>query len=279
MNKIKVFKSDEGRDKIRKYYNGILSFFPFARKYVDTSFGKTFVLEAGQIGNPALVLLHGSCSNSATWLGDIPVLMGKFHVFAVDILGEAGNSEENRLDINSDEYAHWFGELFDKLGISQAVIMGNSLGGWLALHFAAAYPEKTSALVLLAPSGIVQARQSFLAKTADLSKDPKSNASVKDAIFGDTAVPKEVMEFMSLVMANFNPVTDALSVLTDEQMRNLTMPVFMIAGKADIITDNIEAAKRLAKFVPHARIDLTEGSHVIVNTASVVLPFLIKERK
>ncbi|MFA7673657.1 MAG: alpha/beta hydrolase [Clostridia bacterium] len=275
MNKIKVFKSDEGRDRIRKYYNGILSFFPFRQKYVDTSFGKTFVLEAGQPGYPALVLLHGSCSNSAMWLGDIPVLMSNFHVFAVDTLGEAGNSEETRLDIDTDEYTRWLSELLEKLDISQAVIMGNSMGGWLALHFAAAFPKRTSALVLLAPAGIVPARQSFLAKTANISEDPDSAASVKNAIFADTAVPKEVMEFMSLVMADFNPITGAFWVLSDEQMRNLTMPVLMIAGKDDITTDTKEAAKRLAKFVPHARIDLIEGSHVIINTAATVMPFLL----
>ena len=56
-----VFKSEEGRDKIRGYYNKILSFFPLTQKYVDTSFGKTFVLEAGSAKNPAVILSQGHC--------------------------------------------------------------------------------------------------------------------------------------------------------------------------------------------------------------------------
>lgn len=35
-----------------------------------------------------------------------------------------GNSEENRLNINSDEYPHWLNELLDMLNVEQAVIMG-----------------------------------------------------------------------------------------------------------------------------------------------------------
>ena len=42
-----VFKSVQRRDKVRAYYNQILRFFPFTQRYVDTSFGKTFVLKAG----------------------------------------------------------------------------------------------------------------------------------------------------------------------------------------------------------------------------------------
>ncbi len=75
------------------------------------------MLEAGKVENPAVILLHGSCSNSAAWLGDIPTLADKFHVFAVDILGEAGNSEEYRLDIDSDQYPQWLAELLDLLSI------------------------------------------------------------------------------------------------------------------------------------------------------------------
>ena len=70
-----VFKTEECRDMIRSRYNQILSNFPFKQLYVETSFGKTFVLESGDPKNPPLILLHGSCSNSAFWSGEISVLL------------------------------------------------------------------------------------------------------------------------------------------------------------------------------------------------------------
>lgn len=277
MNNTIVFKSDEGRDKIRGYYNKILSFFPFTERYVDTSFGKTFVLEAGTDENPAIILLHGSCSNSAAWLGDIPILATQYHVFAIDLLGEAGNSEENRLDLNSDEYPRWLNEVMDLLGVEQAVIMGNSLGGWLALHFAAAFPKRTMALVLIAPSGIILPKESFLEQTEDILINSDRAATVSEALMGDAKLPKEVLEFITLVMENFNPIIGALPVLTDEQLDSLTMPVLYIAGTNDIAIDSTQAAQRLSEFVSHAKIQLTDSAHMITSAADQIMPFLTNE--
>lgn len=277
MNRYNVFKSVDGRDKIRGYYNKILSFFPFTQRYVDTSFGKTFVLEAGTDEYPAVILLHGSCSNSAAWLGDIPTLATQYHVFAVDLLGEAGNSQENRLDFNTDEYPRWLNEVMDLLGVEQAVIMGNSLGGWLALHFAAAFPNRTKALVLIAPSGIILPKASFLEQTEDILINSDRVATVSEALMGDAKLPKEVLEFMTLVMENFNPIIGALPVLTDEQLNFLTMPILYIAGTNDTALDSTQAAQRLSKFVSHAKIQLSESAHVITSAADQVMPFLSKE--
>ena len=74
-----VFKTEAGRDKFRAYYNGVLSRFTFGQQFVETSFGKTFLLTAGQESNPPVVLLHGSCSNAhsgfpRSWL--YPVIIG-----------------------------------------------------------------------------------------------------------------------------------------------------------------------------------------------------------
>ena len=274
MNGIKVFKSVEGRDKIRSYYNKILSFFPFIQRYVETSFGKTFVLEAGIAENPPIILLHGSCSNSAAWLGDIPSLATTYHVFAIDLLGEAGNSDENRLDLNSDDYPRWLNEVMDLLDLQQSVIIGNSLGGWLALHFAADFPERTKALVLIAPSGILLPKQSFLDQTEDILVNPGGAAAVSEAMIGELQLPKEVLEFMALVMENFNPILGALPVLTDEQLGSLTMPLLYIAGTNDIAIDSTQAALRLSRFVSHAKIHLSDRAHVITSAAELIIPFL-----
>lgn len=275
MKSIKIFKSNEGRDRIRCYYNNILSFFPFTQRYVDTSFGTTFLMEAGTAKDPAVILLHGSCSNSAAWLADMPALAEHFHVFAVDIVGEPGNSEENRLDVDSDGYLRWLAEVLDELGIKRSALTGNSMGGWLALGFAAAYPERADALVLLAPSGIVPPKQSFLEQTKDIACNTDSAEKTLNTVMADDAVPKEVLEFMTLVMENFNPITGALPVLTDKQLLALNMPVLFLAGTNDVTMDVRRSAQRLASLVPHAKINLTDSTHVITSAAKTLIPFLL----
>ncbi len=267
-----VFKSAQGRDKVRAYYNQILSHFPLAQRYEQTSYGSTFLLEAGSAQNPAVILLHGSCSNGAIWLGDIPALAERFHVFAADLPGEAGNSEDIRPDLG--DYPKWLNELLDVLQLEKAVIIGHSLGGWLALHFAAAYPTRTARLVLFAPSGIVEPDQSFLEESiASLSGETDT---LGEWVMGD--VPQPVRDFLNLIMENFNPVTGALPVLKDEEMRALIMPVLLLAGEKDITMNPAKAAERLQHFAPQAAIKIIKNAaHVIIGAMDTVMPFLLEK--
>ncbi|MDX9982695.1 alpha/beta hydrolase [Sphaerochaeta sp.] len=251
----------------------ILNTFLLGQQYVETSFSKTFILE-GKSDTPPMVLLHGSCSTSAAWLGDLSSLSREYHVYAVDILGEPGNSEEFRLDLHSNEYSHWLGEVLDALSIQKAVLMGNSLGGWLALHFGATAPERVKALILLASAGIVPPKQAFVEQTEKIAIDRSSAKAVKDTILGDSVLPKEVLQFMMLVFEHFNPIIGTLPILSDVELARLFMPVLFIAGKQDATMDTTLAADRLMNHVPQALTLLLEGSHVITSAADTVFPFL-----
>jgi pimeloyl-ACP methyl ester carboxylesterase len=169
MNK-SVFKTEAGRDKMRAYYNQVLSHFPFGQKYVSTSFGQTFLLTAGEESNPPVILLHGSCSNSAFWFPEIMALSGHYRVFAVDIIGEAGNSEEFRPDLNTGAFSLWMKDVLQALGLERTTVIGNSLGGWMALKLATAYPECVSRLILIPPPVLRQFAHNFLTMWCRLGK-------------------------------------------------------------------------------------------------------------
>lgn len=271
-----IFKSEEGKQKVLAYYDQILSYFPLKQRYVQTSFGKTFVLEAGDPQNEALLLFHGSCSNSAAWLGDMPALAARFHVFAVDLLGEAGHSDENRFDLTTDAYALWIKELLDALSLQKAAIMGNSLGGWMALKFTAAYPFCVSRLVLLAAAGLAPIRAAFISQANQSRQDGSINKLNGDVLGSE--LPEEVRTFINLILENFIPITDGLPVLTDEQLRSLNMPVMFIAGENDLIVDAAQSAQRLTALVPQSQIHMIKnGGHLVMNVLETVMPFLMKE--
>jgi len=236
MPTVKVFKSEESKNAIRTRYNQILSAFPFGQRYVNTPFAKTFLLESGNPENPPLILLHGSCSNSAFWFVEITALSAHFHVFAADIPGEAGNSEENRLNLQSDDYADWLKAVFDALSIKQAVAMGNSLGSWMALKFAVKYPDCVSKLILIAPSGLSEQNVTILEKAKQAAR--RDEALTMDAsISQGVELPKEVSEFIKLIISGYYPITEQLPVFTDGQIKRLTMPVLFIAGKCDVMVN------------------------------------------
>lgn len=272
-----VFKTEQGRDKIRAYYNQVLSRFPFGRRTVETAFGRTFMLTAGREEHPPAILLHGSCSNSAFWFPEILALSDRCRVYAVDIIGEAGNSEEYRPDLDSDAFALWVKDVLDALGIEKPALIGNSLGGWMALKFATAYPERVSGLVLIASAGLAEVRPQFIADV-EQSRQAVGTVPVDAAILGEQNLPKEVLEFMNLIVENYDPIP-YLPVYTDEELRRLDMPVLFIGGEKDAIIDAEGSAERLARLVPSAETQVLENcGHVVADAVGYILPFLSGDR-
>lgn len=273
-----VFKSPQGRQKILEFYDEILSLFDFAhtKHTVDTAYGETYLLEAGNKNLPALFLFHGSASNSSMWFADIAVLSPNFHVFAVDIIGDAGHSAQNRLDMKSDDYAMWINALLIKTNTEKAVLMGNSMGAWMCLKFASVFPEKVDKLVLIAAAGIAPIRISFVFQLILFGLRGKNGSDViMKMVFGEDEIPEGVLKYTHLIAANYAPYTGEIPVLSDKQLNRLKMPVLYIAGGNDRLTNVKKSSKRLKKLLPQAKILVMEDSgHVIGNTAKAVMPFL-----
>jgi pimeloyl-ACP methyl ester carboxylesterase len=271
-----VYKTDEIKGKFRDYYKHVLSQFPFEQQYVQTTFGQTFMLTAGHESNPPLILLHGSCSNSAFWFPEIMALSNNYRVYAVDIIGEAGNSSEHRPDLDSDAFAVWMKEVLDGLSIEKTIMIGNSLGGWVALKFATAFPERISKLVLLASAGLSEILQHFISNV-DQKRKEDGSVNVDSTILGEQDIPKEVLDFMNLIIASYNPI-QCLPVYADEQLQQLTMPILFVGGEDDVIIDAAKSAQRLSALVPSAEIHLLKNfGHLITNSLEYILPFLGKK--
>jgi pimeloyl-ACP methyl ester carboxylesterase len=271
-----VFKSEEAREGFLAVYNGILSSFSAQQRYVDTAFGRTFMLQAGEPDNPPAVVLHGSCSNSAFMTPELMALSQTHRVYAVDIIGEAGNSDEHRPDLHSDAYAFWLRDVFDALGLKDAVLLGSSLGGWLALKFSTLFPTRVSSLVLIAPGGLSCQNETTLEKAVAMLRNPSSEETptVDEAVTG-AALPKEVADFMNLILKVYTPITDVLPIFTDVQLQRLSMPLLFLGGENDAILNMPEAARRLEACLPHAEIRLLKNTgHVILNGPEYILPFL-----
>ncbi len=271
--KTSVFKSEAARDRFRAVYHQILSRFPFGQRFVQTSLGQTFVLQAGQETNPPVVLLHGSCSNSAFWFPEMMALSGQHAVYAPDIPGEAGNSGEYRPALETDAFADWLRETLDALGIKTAALIGNSLGGWMALKFAASDPDRVSKLVLIASAGIAEIRPQFMGR-AVRPRQAGEAAPIDPDVMEGQGIPREVLDFMKLIVDSYDPVQN-LPVFSEGQLMRLNMPVLFIGGEEDPIIDAPQSAGRLSRLVPQAQIRLLKNcGHMITNAVDFFLPFL-----
>lgn len=274
--KTSVYRSAEQRDAFRAVYNQFLAAMPFAKRTLETPFGETFLLKAGDAEKPAVLLLHGSCSNSAFWYGDLLALMGDYHVFAADLPGEAGNSSEYRLRLDNADYAEWLAAVLDALGLNTVNLAGNSLGGWMALKFATAYPARVEKLMLFASGGLADVNAYYLNK-AEAAAESGEDLTFDEDVTGGEALPKEILDFLNLILASYDPIRVPLPVFSGEALRKLAMPVLYVAGEADDLLDTRAGEAALRAFVPHAEIRLLPNvGHMILDPSVWMLPFLAR---
>src|SRR5690242_2065270 len=97
---------------------------------------------------PALLLIHGMAGSSATWQAIIPQLSKKYRVIAPDLLGH-GESAKPRGDYSLGAFAVWLRDLLDELGVRRATVIGQSLGGGIAMQFAYQHRDYCERLVLI----------------------------------------------------------------------------------------------------------------------------------
>jgi pimeloyl-ACP methyl ester carboxylesterase len=112
-------------------------------------------VELGQ-GAPVL-LVHGLGGNWTAWLETIPSLVAGHRVIAVDLPG-FGSSPPSGDGISIPGYSRTLLRFCEQLELDPAVVIGNSLGGWVSADLALRAPERVRALVLVDAAGIVPTR-------------------------------------------------------------------------------------------------------------------------
>jgi pimeloyl-ACP methyl ester carboxylesterase len=280
----KVYKSESGRQLILKRYQEILDVWPVANKqyHIKTNYGSTFVIESGRKDCPALLLLHGSVSNSFAWFGDVSKLSDRFNVYAVDIIGEAGYSAPERPKYESGAYAEWLREVIQGLGLTSCSVVGLSLGGWMALSFATTFPELLEKLILLCPGGLAKENAGFIPKVLFYSLFGRWGAAKIQKIVNGGKSPTEfspnmnrAMEFISLIKSHFRPRIGKLPIFDARLLSRLTVPVMLVFGEKDYLLSAEKSIQNMRSAVPHARIDLLpDTGHIIVNQADRIMDFL-----
>lgn len=104
-------------------------------------------------GEP-LVLIHGLGSARTIWKPLSKLLNNSFDIIAVDLPGHGTSSLTRDTKMAPMDLADHVRQTLDSLDVDKAHIVGNSLGGWTALEFAAAFPERTLSVTGLAPAGM-----------------------------------------------------------------------------------------------------------------------------
>jgi pimeloyl-ACP methyl ester carboxylesterase len=277
-----VFKSPQGREAILACYELILQRWPvpYQARMLTTRWGETFALDCGAAADPPLVLLHGSASNSAMWVGDAAVFCarhgGRFRLIALDLPGEPGKSEPVRFSLDGPACLEWMHDVLAALGLERVTLLGISLGGWVALKFATACPERVEKLALLCPSGVAPEKIDFYLRAIPFFFLGQWGAGqVLRMLNAGQPLHPETVRFTYIIGRNFNPRRHGGPLFSDEELSRLAMPVLLLAGEKDILQDPFATAARLQRLLPCFTADVLPGAgHILANTAGRVMPFL-----
>ena len=122
---------------------------------IDARGIETSYLEAGS-GDP-VIMLHGSgpgVSALANWRHNITTLARRFHVLAPDIVGFGTTERPHDVIYSLRTWTDHIWAFLDAHGIEKTAIVGNSLGGRIALQMATDRPDRITKMVLMGTPGV-----------------------------------------------------------------------------------------------------------------------------
>ncbi|HEX2329580.1 MAG TPA: alpha/beta hydrolase [Candidatus Angelobacter sp.] len=191
-------------------------------------------------GRP-IVLVHGLAGRAEDWLDLIPSLARNgFKVYAPDLLG-FGRSSRPDVEYSISQQEDMVLQFMDSQHLQQPDVAGWSMGGWIALKFAADHPERVRRLILLSSAGL-----KFDAVNAPALR-PKTEAELAHMMAILTPHPKVIPSFYAQELLRDFAAEDwvidrslksmfAGKDIMDGKMGSVKLPVMIAWGKQDVLT-------------------------------------------
>jgi pimeloyl-ACP methyl ester carboxylesterase len=121
---------------------------------------KTIVIHGREVAfrfegdGPLIVLVHGMAGSRTTWDRVVPALAERFAVLALDLPGHGSSAKPFDGDYSLGSFASVVRDLMLALDLDRGTIVGQSLGGGVAMQFAYQYPSRCERLVLVGSGGL-----------------------------------------------------------------------------------------------------------------------------
>lgn len=278
-----IYKSQIGREKSLELYDRQLTKLgsSFSDVYVNTSFGKTHIIETGNDKEVPLLVFHGGNSTSAYNLLMCQFLLDDFHIYAVDIIGHPGKSDEVCLSHRGYDYGKWASEVIDKLGYEKIACFGGSFGGGVLAKLLCVSPQKVRKAVLVVPAGISNALPISSLKMMIPLIQYRITKNKKYLI--RTALYEEVLDedTLDIVKDSFDNVKTKVGMPTNIEAKKLSdyhAPTLVIASEKDCLFPAKKVLARAKQIIPSCSVYELKGSghmHVLPKSVKhMIIDFL-----
>lgn len=204
-----------------------------------------------------LLLLHGANGTAATMQPLVDPLRARVTapVLALDLLGHGGRPVPEHFSV--EDFAADVIATMDRDGIAQAVLLGYSFGGYIALYLARHHPRRVAGVCTLATKLRFDANtvQHFvhLADPARLSRPGNPRA----AQLAQDHHPQDWRRISENNRALFTAL-GAIPSLTDDDLRAITAPALVISGELDQLVTPQETLE-IAGLIPRSEVATFRG--------------------
>jgi pimeloyl-ACP methyl ester carboxylesterase len=276
---LSVFRSDEARAAYCQLYDAALAAapMPVTESDVETTFGRTHVLTAGDPSKPQLVAIHPLAFSSTLWLPLLPTLAANRRVTMIDAVGDVSKSIASNSITKAGHIAAWLDETLQALEIEHAAMVAMSMGTWMATQCAMSFPDRIERLALIAPVGLVSGQhlgwmvRGYWANYVRPTKarlesfiDTTATAAGRQRLRQDPWRPI-VQQYITGTIGFKKAPTAVRPTRCDLRLlASAKIPMLVIVGRDESLHDGPKMAARFRQRLPEARIELIdEANHLI----------------
>lgn len=235
---------------------------------VLTRYGHTQMLTAGINNTQPVIFLHAMGLNLTSWTPNIEVLSEHFKVIALDLIGDQGRSIVRRdYPENITEYTLWLNDIIEILQLKDVVLVGCSMGGWIAHGYSIEYPEKVKGLVLISPAAGIPQKTKWMSILMKMlfTNDEMKLKKVARTLLGPYRASEEWLDYMA--KASKDPKSAKLgmpSEFSNEQLTKTGAKTLLIIGEGEYIYKSIDdVVKRAEQTIPNISVKMIpEAGHL-----------------
>jgi pimeloyl-ACP methyl ester carboxylesterase len=257
--------SDAAREKFLAAYERAFALWPQPCEELDietaTATTRVHAYRPHPGGDPVVLL---SAFNTAGLYPHAAALAGDGPVYGIDMPGDANPSVPRALMTPPASCAAWLDELLAQLSDRPAHLVGFSYGGWIAMNQAIRAPGRVASITLLDPAGLTKLDARFwfwlsISGLATLTPMPLRRRLAR-WLDSPAMLEPDLMTLMWAGTRGYHAEPKFPGILTDDELRALTVPVLLITGARSALITPAEARAR-GSLMPHAEVAIVPGSH------------------
>jgi len=237
-------------------------------KFLSTDAGVIHYSVEGPAEGPALILINSLGLDLRMWDDVASILRSDYQLVRYDKRGH-GLSDCPPAPYSIDQFVSDLHRLIDHLDLPQAALIGISIGGLIAMEFAASYPDLVPYLVVFDTAARVGSSEAWETRIRDIkSKGMESMTSVILPIWFSSSFAEEQPATLrgyrnSLLRTSPEGYVGACAALRDadltRRVASIEAKTLVVAGDQDNST-TVEQGRMLAEAIPDARFELLEGA-------------------